>query len=268
MENVDLAGVEHCNGVYRAAGPAGAGWEPEDYDSLVLADALLSEIASARPLSLLEVGCGNTPWLPYLGRRTGLPVKGMDYSPAGCDLARDRLAAEGVEGEIVCADLFRVDPDVVGRHGFVFSLGLVEHFTDLEDVLGKLAALVRPGGSLFTEVPNLRSIHGALSWIWQPELFAKHRRIGRSRLAEAHRRVGLEHVRARYRGVFSLDIVAWETYPRWPRLAPIVAPRVRRLHGRIERLLRRTGWLGGTAPFAPFLYAVGRRPQAVGADRR
>jgi hypothetical protein len=70
-------------------------------------------------------------------------------------------------------------------------------------------------------------------------------------------------VRARYLGLFSVGIVSWENYPRWPWLVPRVLPRVSRLHGRLDPWLRRRGTFRGTAALAPYVYAVGRKPEAT-----
>src|SRR5437588_8131675 len=119
MPQIDLAGTEHWDGIYEQLAPAETGWAPSDYGSIVLARALLEEMERAKPSSILEVGCGNSIWLPYVGRKTGVPVAGLDYSEAGCELARQQLAAEGVAGKIFCADLFQTDPIEVGRYDFV-----------------------------------------------------------------------------------------------------------------------------------------------------
>jgi len=264
MLQVDLAGENHWDQIYRVAGSVRSGWYPTDYDALTLERALLTEIARYKPESLFEVGCGNSVWLPYLARKTGLKVAGMDYSEIGCKMARQRLLAEEVPGRIFCMDLFEASPDEVGQHGFVFSLGLVEHFTNPEGVLAKLLEFVRPGGVLFTEIPNLWSIHGLLSWLWQPELLAKHYLISKRQLVRAYKRLDLEKVHGCYLGLFSLNIVAWEHYPRWPNLVPLIVPLIRRIHRRTNAVLCRINKFDGIAPLAPFMYVAGQKPVKKG----
>ena len=255
----DLAGREHWNSVYRSGTLGTDRWFPADYNSVVLERALVGQVEQTNARSVLEVGCGNSSWLSYLAHKTGAAVTGLDYSEAGCMLARQRLSNERVDGKVICGDLFQADVESVGQHDFVFSLGLVEHFGDLVGTLAKLLTFVRPGGTLFTEVPNLKSIHGLLSWLWQPELFAKHRVITKGQLLTAYERLGLQSVSGHHIGMFSLDIVAWEIYPRWPALAPSVAPRVRRVNKWLDALLRRREWFHGSAPLSPFIYVVGKK---------
>ena len=263
MAQTDIAGKEHWDTLYHAKESAQPGWSPRSYDDMLIGRALVGEINRVKARTLLEVGCGDSLWLSYLARETGASaVAGMDYSEPGCELARQRLRAQGVEPRIWCADLFKADPEQIGQYDFVFSLGLVEHFSDLEGVLSALLKFVRPGGTLFTEVPNLPSIHGLMVWAWQPELFAKHELVSKRRLTRAYERLGLRDVRGRYLGVFSLSIVAWDIYARWPRVAARVAPRVFQFNGRFDPYLQRLGWVGGAAPLAPYIYAVGQKQGA------
>jgi len=266
LEQVDLAGIEHWDSRYQTVSPAEAWFEPADYGSIALTRALIAEMGLSKPASILEVGCGNSIWLPYVGLKTRAAVAGLDYSEVGCELARSQLAAAGVTGKIFCGDLFNIDAAEVGSYDFVYSLGMVEHFTDTTEVLSKLLELVNPGGVLFTEVPNLKSIHGLLSWIWQPELLAKHYPLGKRDLIGAYKELGLEGIRGQFVGVFSLDIVAWPIYPRWPRLAPRLLPTIMRARNSVDYRMRKWGrYDGGTALLAPYLCVTGRKPLRQGA---
>ncbi len=222
-----------------------------------------------RPSRILEVGSGDSGWLGYFARKTGATVAGIDYSERGCELARNRLRADGLEGRIFCGDLFKLTHEEVGQYDFVYSIGLVEHFDDLVGVLRGLSRFVAPGGILFTEVPNLRSMHGLLSWIWQPELLHKHFLVSREKLRQAHVEIGLEDVAARFSGLFALDVVAWEYYPRWPRIAPKVTPWIRRLIMWIDLRLRRVDAFQGNPLFSPFIHAFGKKaagqPEGISA---
>ncbi len=263
MQQVDLAGIEHWDSVYETVGPT-VGWsEPTDYGSIALTRALIAEIERYQPKTVLEVGCGNSVWLPYVALNTKAEVAGLDYSETGCQLARGRLAAAGATGKVLCGDLFNIKAAEVGSYDFVYSLGMVEHFTDTVEVLSRLLDLVNPGGALFTEVPNLKSIHGLLSWIWQPELLAKHNPLGKKDLVTAYQKLALEEIKSRFVGIFSLDIVAWPIYHRWPKLAPHLMPTIMRARNSVDYRMRRRGNYGdGTAPLAPYLCVIGRKPRS------
>ena len=259
----DLAGVGHWDDVYQTIDTrATANWRPQHYDDHTLDHGLSREIERCRPGSMLEIGCGNSVWLPYLAKKWQVPVvAGLDYSELGCELARRRMALEGVAGKVFCDDLFRVEPDTIGRYDLVYSIGLVEHFDDLEAVLRCISRFVRPGGTLVTEVPNLhRSLHGFLSWVWVPTVLAKHHPVGRSKLMSACQSIGLLDVRGSFMGWFSLIIVSWHVGQRFPGLARYVIPIVDRIRERTSAPLMRLGF-GGISPLAPYLIVAGTRPE-------
>jgi 2-polyprenyl-6-hydroxyphenyl methylase/3-demethylubiquinone-9 3-methyltransferase len=187
-------------------------------------------------------------------------VAGVDSSPAGCALARARLAEAGVAGTIHQLDVTAAGSTGLGRFDLVCSFGVVEHFTDLGRILPSIARLVAPGGMLVTTVPNLKSIHGGLMAWWQPEVFAAHRITTAAMLTSAYARLGFTGIACRPLGICSLDIVAWEVAPRWPRLAKAVAPLMRRVIGLSDRLFIATRIYRGTPRLAPFLAASGIGP--------
>jgi 2-polyprenyl-3-methyl-5-hydroxy-6-metoxy-1,4-benzoquinol methylase len=149
---------------------------------------------------ILEIGCGNSIWLPYLGRETGGEIVGVDFSERGCRLAEQNLAATGVEGTIVCDDFF----DYVGSNplsfDIVLSFGFIEHFRDVTGVLSTMAKLLRPGGVLFATVPNLGGIYGPLQRLIDKEVLGQHVILRLDALAEHGRRAGLVQVETDYVG--------------------------------------------------------------------
>jgi 2-polyprenyl-3-methyl-5-hydroxy-6-metoxy-1,4-benzoquinol methylase len=144
---------------------------------------------------VLEVGCANSTWLPYLARQ-GHPVTGLDYSPGGCEVARQLLERAGVEGEIVCGDLFQAD-SLAGRFDTVLSLGVVEHFTDTADAVRALARFLRPGGTLLTVIPNRRGTPGVLQRRLNRPVYDMHIPLTAGDLAATYRAAGLVDVTAR-----------------------------------------------------------------------
>lgn len=260
MRSEDITGKSHWDWVYGNAEPAcGKGWRPTTYEELCIWQMLSGQIKKGRPQNILEVGCGNSTWLPYLGACTGAAVTGIDYCEDGCDLARRNLLACGVAGRVVCGDIFALDPAETGTFDLVYSLGLVEHFQNPEAVIDRLGRFVVPGGVMVTEVPNLLSVHGAMAHIYQPRLLAKHKLLRLEDLISGYRRSGFDDIAAEALGVFSMGIVAWGIDPRFPRLDPILLPAVELARRASDRVLRRLGSFRGVRPLAPFLYVAGTR---------
>lgn len=260
MEQKDLADKSHWDTVYHhAATGIELGWKPTSYDSLCIEHMLMAEIDRCMPETVLEIGCGNSTWLPYLAKKRNLKVSGMDYSEEGCELARQRLGAEGVSATVYCDDLFKADVNRIGQYDFVYTLGVVEHFSNLEDVLSNLLKFVKPGGTLLTEVPNIASMHGVLSWLYQPRQLDKHENTTRSMLTRAYSNLSLTDIHSQYWGLFSLNMVAWGFNQRFPKLDSIILPIVRRVVYYSDIILKVMKVFKGILPFAPFIYIVGKK---------
>ena len=111
--------------------------------------------------SVCEAGCANSVWVPFLVEH-GANVSGIDYSALGIERLQRVLTHRGLHAELILGDLFDSEAMPRGRYDFLFSLGLVEHFTDGIGVVRALADLLKPGGTLLTVVPNLLGVWGAI----------------------------------------------------------------------------------------------------------
>jgi len=147
--------------------------------------------AATAPVSLLEIGCAQSRWLPYFAREWGYQVAGLDYSEVGCLQSRALLAREGLAGEIFHQDMFRPAPRQVAGFDLVFSNGVAEHFEDTAAALRQMAVYLRPDGLLLTIVPNLAGWLGWLQNLISPEVMATHRPLTRKELSQAHAEAGL-----------------------------------------------------------------------------
>jgi len=235
-------------------------WTPKGYDSRVIEHIILKIINRCNPKTILEIGCGNSTWLPYLAKITNAQVTGIDYSEEGCRLALQRLKQDGIQGKIVCEDIFKANHEIIGQYDFVYSLGVVEHFSDLTGILKEELRFVKPGGILFTEIPNLKySIHGLLSWIYQPELLKKHNKISKKELIKAYESCCLKNIEVNYAGIFSLGIVAWGKYPRWKKPSKFFIPLMILVIKGIDYVLAIIKYYKGFAFTSPYIYAFGEK---------
>jgi 2-polyprenyl-6-hydroxyphenyl methylase/3-demethylubiquinone-9 3-methyltransferase len=213
---------------------------------------------------LLEVGCASGKWLVYFHRRFGLGVTGCDYSETGCQMARRALDAAGVPGTVVQQDLFALAP---GGYDVVFSIGLIEHFTDAPGVLARLAGAVEPGGVVVTVVPNLSGLSGAYHRWLKPETFQTHRVVTAGQLGQWHRDLGLQDVEVGAIGSvvpfrFPRDTIRRRA-PRFYRIfwSAFLGPLTWTSNRACLLMLRRLGWRPESPAFSPYLYAVATRPR-------
>jgi len=258
--NPELTNKSHWNNLYDNCTLKREVWLPSDYDSYLLDYVISKEIQQNKPLNILEIGCGNSTWLPYLARKFNLQIAGLDYSETGCELLRKNLMNEGIAGSVFCEDLFSADPDRVGRYDFVYSLGVVEHFSDIENVIKKMMQFVSPGGILFTEIPNFSgSIYSVISEIWNPELLRMHNKLSRTNIIHAYKSCGLTEVKGDYLGLFSLALESWEAYPRWPGMARAIAPGIVTIKSILDKPLIHSHYYQGYKPLAPYIYATGKK---------
>ncbi|MBA2516260.1 MAG: class I SAM-dependent methyltransferase [Solirubrobacterales bacterium] len=126
-----------------------------------------------RDVSLLEIGGAPGQWAVYLHRHLGHQVALLDYSPAGLQVAEENFRRLGFPVRLVEGDMFdrelRLPPADV-----VLSLGLIEHFEALEDVIGAHLRWLKPGGLLAIGCPNFQGVNGAIKRWTAPHDYALH----------------------------------------------------------------------------------------------
>jgi SAM-dependent methyltransferase len=130
-------------------------------------------VASDARLSVLEIGGAPGGYLVHLAREFGHEVCVLDSSTAGVELTRRNFALLGVPGTVLHRDLFSQEP-VPRQFDVVYSLGLIEHFADLQAVIGAHLRYLKPGGTLIVGCPNLLGVNGAIMRRLAPSVFDWH----------------------------------------------------------------------------------------------
>lgn len=212
-------------------------------------------IAASGARKVVEVGCAPGRWLSYCARQHGLAVTGYESSSTGARKTRENFAAQGIEGNVVEEDFLTAD---LPREAFdlVLSLGFIEHFDDPTDVVARHAQLLRPGGVLVLEVPNLRGITLALLRWSRSTLLAHHNMAVMApreldRLAGAS---GLHRLEVGYFGGFEPSYVDLSAKSLPFRAAFSAVGRVRRMAPVLDRV--NTGATSG------YLCGLYRKPRS------
>lgn len=231
-------------------------------------DLFLYHGGLSRGSRVLEIGCGQSPWLPFLGRRLGCRVSGIDIEPHAAELARANLAGARVVGEIHCGDGFALTSRPGLRHAFdlVYSMGVLEHFDDAAARIAVLADYLRPGGRILTTVPNLQGINWLLQRLADRRTLQAHVVYDRRLLARVHEAAGFTTLASGYAGFFDAYLAS----------AAGVTSRLRRraLNGACRALgMGAEAWLRlwgeGPTPelryLSPHVFHVGRRAAPPGA---
>jgi SAM-dependent methyltransferase len=95
--------------------------------------------------TLLETGCGRGTTSLFLAKRQGVACTLLDFSHPAVRLAAANFADHGCPGRFVQGDVYRLPfPD--GSFDAVLSVGLLEHFREVEPPIREMARVTRPGG--------------------------------------------------------------------------------------------------------------------------
>ena len=225
-----------------------------DVNRLALSNrAVLSRLAPALAGadSVVEVGCAPGAWLKLMSVDFGLSVGGIDFSEVGVDITKSNLRDAGVEIEMHQLD-FMEDDLPHERWDVAFSLGFIEHFTDLDEVIRRHAHLVKPGGRVAVFAPNLSSLVGYAKGIFDAENMALHVLVDKRGLAAASRKCGLEVEWCDYLGPLNLFFV------HWPDIV-VQTPARYGLWG-INQLLGGATYFGSAALLSGTVGLVARKP--------
>jgi len=131
-------------------------------------------LPKSRDMTFLEIGCYPGRFMWYFNRTYGYRVSGLEYVEDLCEPTREQLARSGVEAEVIHGDLFSFAPAGGRQWDVVASLGFIEHFSDVSDVVRRHVDLVKPGGYLFMSIPNHAGINGRVLKCIDPKNFATH----------------------------------------------------------------------------------------------
>jgi SAM-dependent methyltransferase len=165
-------------------------------------------LAGRTVASVVEVGCAPGRWLVHCAQRYGASVTGYESSPGGAAKTRENFRHHGIDGTVIEEDFVDAElPD--GAHDVVLSLGFIEHFDDPVPLVARHAQLLRPGGLLFLEVPNLRGLQlPVLRWTRSPLLGHHNLDVMSARvLTEAATAAGLRPLDVRYLGGFEPSFI-------------------------------------------------------------
>jgi len=215
---------------------------------------------------VLEVGCGRSPWLPFLARHLGCRVVGIDIEPHAAGLASANLRGAGARGEVVCGNAFELSgrAGLRGRFDLVYSMGLMEHYADVVERLSILAGYVRPGGRILTTVPNLQGVNWLMQRLGDRRTLRAHVVYDTRGLARVHEQAGYATIASGYVGFFDGHLTS--SAGTTSRVRRGVHRRACRALGRCSEAWLRLGGGRGTpeTPWtAPHVFCVGRYDPAA-----
>ena len=238
-----------------------------------MADAFALHDADHRGKLLIEAGCARSAVLPLFAKKLGFWVAGIDYSPNGCEQTRLMLQRERVfRRKSIAADVFSIPDDLVERYDLLVSFGLIEHFRTPRQSWLPWPGSIKPGGLIFTNVPNMFGVTGFVQKAMDRDVFDIHVPLSAEAVRNAHELAGLQVVGCDYFlsmnfGVVNLNSIRTHSLEWWiKKVALAVLVRVSMAVWLWERLL---GPLPVSRAFSPYVNCIATKPDVVssaGAD--
>lgn len=149
---------------------------------------------------LLDIGCGNGGFLA-LAKQAGWEVEGIDFDPVAAETARGR----GLD--VRCGDYELLD-EKLERYDVITLCHVIEHVQDPRHLLQRIYASLKPGGLLWLDTPNLRSL-GALRFgpAWRDLDPPRHLVLFNPKsLRQCLRQAGFYSLRQHWRGMAVFDV--------------------------------------------------------------
>ncbi len=178
----------------------------------------------------------------------GREVVALEPDPAFVPALRERLAGH-TNVQVLEHAIEELDPDE--PFDTILCFNVLEHIAGDEDVLRRLYALLRPGGSLLLLVPAHAAAYGRID-----AALGHERRYGKRELAQKLGAAGFELARLRH--VNPVGIAGWFVTSRLLRRSQVPSGPLR-LYDRLVPVLRVLDRL--PLPFGLSLWAVDRRPE-------
>lgn len=125
-------------------------------------DILGRHIPRGEELRVLEIGGAPGQYLAYIAREFDCRVTSMDYSSTGCEATRHNFELLELDAEVIEADLFGDEMSHFTPFDVVYSLGFVEHFDDMTNVVSRHLRFLKDDGVLIIGFPNFLGVNG---WI-------------------------------------------------------------------------------------------------------
>lgn len=163
----------------------------DNYVNIELHKYFQKILGDKKGFRVLEIGCANSIWPIYFHQYFDAKVYGLDYSLVGCKRSRDLLSHYKIPGEIYCADLFSPPNDLLQKFDLVVSFGVVEHFENTSGCLKSCAAFLKPGGYLFTLIPNMPSMIGFIQKYIDREVYNAHVPLTKKAFIRSHEQAHL-----------------------------------------------------------------------------
>jgi cyclopropane-fatty-acyl-phospholipid synthase len=212
---------------------------------------------------VLDVGCGWGSFVIHAAANHGVRAVGITLSPAQAELARERVAAAGLEDRVEIRVADYRDLDAVGEgYDAIASIGMVEHVgaNQIDLYARQLAGLLQPGGRLLNHgISRLRHGEAEAGPFSERYVFPDAAPLHVSRVTLALEQAGIEPLH-----IEGLREDYAETLSHWIERLDANLEQAERLAGpervRVWRLYLRAARNGFRTGFTSIFQILGTRP--------
>jgi len=126
---------------------------------------------------VIEIGCApGERIIDFASKYRYIPY-GVEYTEVGVISTRAKFKACGIpEDHCIYSDVF--NPSFQSRYKNTFdaviSFGVIEHFTNANEIINAHLNILKPGGTLLVMIPRLQGIYYPLTKSLSPDLLPKH----------------------------------------------------------------------------------------------
>ena len=158
---------------------------------------------------VLEIGAGSSDWLIDLVKNNPkIIATGIDYSKRGCETLESKCAQAGVSINVIIGDIFSPPENMKKSFDLIISFGVVEHFKNLSEAIKAIKEFGKPGGLIFTLIPNMVGINGWLTKKWDKSIYDIHIAHDLNSFLEGHNNLNLDVVWGGYFGSCSFGVLS------------------------------------------------------------
>ncbi len=188
-ETRKLSSKKQWSRTWASSPTRGLTFNPKKLPFQDLHNLFLRHLPKSGDMTFLEIGCYPGRFMWYFNHFFGYKVSGMEYVQHLCEPVREELHDCGVEAEVIYGDILSYVSQ--GRQwDVVASLGLIEHFSNPEQVIRRHLELVKQGGYLVLTIPNHSGIYGRILKWADPKRYAIHNHMAYKEMQEAVASVG------------------------------------------------------------------------------
>lgn len=122
--------------------------------------------------TVFEIGCAPGKWLVFFAKEMNYNVTGIDFSQKGVKHTLANFQMNDVSGKVINGDINNFNSN--RKYDIVFSLGFIEHFDNVDDIIKTHVDILEKDGWLILGIPNFKGVNYFIQKIIDKKVIADH----------------------------------------------------------------------------------------------